>query len=85
MPESKVAIISDVHSTYEALQSVISHADTEGVTEVWFLGDAVGYGPDPNGCVELLRSMPHLCIAGNHDWATLGKLDLRDFNRIALR
>jgi diadenosine tetraphosphatase ApaH/serine/threonine PP2A family protein phosphatase len=27
-----------------------------------------------------LRSCPHLCIAGNHDWATLGKLDLRDFN-----
>jgi diadenosine tetraphosphatase ApaH/serine/threonine PP2A family protein phosphatase len=45
----------------------------------------VGYGPDPNGCVELLRDLSHLCIAGNHDWATLGKLDLDDFNEDARR
>jgi diadenosine tetraphosphatase ApaH/serine/threonine PP2A family protein phosphatase len=54
--------------------------DAGPVDEVWCLGDVVGYGPDPNGCVDLLRSLPHRCIAGNHDWATLGKLDLRDFN-----
>lgn len=71
-------VLSDIHSNLEAFETVLDHAGT--VDQVWCLGDVVGYGPDPNGCVELLRSRPHLCIAGNHDWATLGKLDLRDFN-----
>ncbi len=71
-------VLSDIHSNLEAFQAVLD--DAGPVDQVWCLGDVVGYGPDPNGCVELLRSLPHLCIAGNHDWATLGKLDLRDFN-----
>ena len=71
-------VVSDIHSNLEAFQAVLD--DAGPVDEVWCLGDVVGYGPDPNGCVELLRSHSHLCIAGNHDWATLGKLDLRDFN-----
>lgn len=71
-------VVSDIHSNLEAFQAVLD--DAGPVDGVWCLGDVVGYGPDPNGCVDLLRSLPHLCIAGNHDWATLGKLDLRDFN-----
>jgi predicted phosphodiesterase len=71
-------VLSDIHSNLEAFQAVI--ADAGPVDQVWCLGDVVGYGPDPNECVELLREHDHLCIAGNHDWATLGKLDLRDFN-----
>jgi len=71
-------VLSDIHSNSEALKAVLD--DASPVDQVWCLGDVVGYGPDPNGCVELLRAMPHLCIAGNHDWATLGRLDLRDFN-----
>ncbi len=71
-------VLSDIHSNLEAFQTVLD--DAGPVDRVWCLGDVVGYGPDPNACVELLRERPHLCIAGNHDWATLGKLDLRDFN-----
>jgi diadenosine tetraphosphatase ApaH/serine/threonine PP2A family protein phosphatase len=71
-------VVSDIHSNLDAFQAVLD--DAGPVDEVWCLGDVVGYGPDPNGCVDLLRSLPHLCVAGNHDWATLGKLDLRDFN-----
>jgi diadenosine tetraphosphatase ApaH/serine/threonine PP2A family protein phosphatase len=71
-------ILSDIHSNLEAFETVLD--DAGPTDQVWCLGDVVGYGPDPNACVELLRSLPHLCIAGNHDWATLGKLDLRDFN-----
>jgi diadenosine tetraphosphatase ApaH/serine/threonine PP2A family protein phosphatase len=71
-------VISDIHSNLEAFEAVVQ--DAGPVDQVWCLGDVVGYGPDPNACVELLRSRSHLCIAGNHDWATLGKLDLRDFN-----
>jgi len=71
-------VLSDIHSNLEALQAVFQ--DAGSVDQVWCLGDVVGYGPNPNECVELLREHDHLCIAGNHDWATLGKLDLRDFN-----
>lgn len=71
-------VLSDIHSNLEAFETVLDHAGA--VDQIWCLGDVVGYGPDPNGCVELLRARSHLCIAGNHDWATLGKLDLRDFN-----
>jgi diadenosine tetraphosphatase ApaH/serine/threonine PP2A family protein phosphatase len=45
----------------------------------------VGYGPDPNECVERLRELPHLCLAGNHDWAALDRLDIRTFNPDARR
>ncbi len=71
-------VLSDIHSNLEAFEAVLD--DAGPVDWVWCLGDVVGYGPDPNDCVNLLKSLPHLCIAGNHDWATLGKLDLRDFN-----
>jgi diadenosine tetraphosphatase ApaH/serine/threonine PP2A family protein phosphatase len=71
-------VLSDIHSNLEAFEAVL--ADAGGVDQIWCLGDVVGYGPDPNACVQLLRSQSHLCIAGNHDWATLGKLDLEDFN-----
>jgi predicted phosphodiesterase len=71
-------VLSDIHSNLEAFEAVLN--DAGPVDEVWCLGDVVGYGPDPNACVELLRTLPYHCVAGNHDWATLGKLDLNDFN-----
>lgn len=72
-------VISDVHANLTAFEAVL--ADAKGkYDKVWCLGDIVGYGPNPNECVELLRTLDHLCIAGNHDWAVLGKLDVDDFN-----
>ena len=47
---------------------------------IWCLGDVVGYGPDPNDCVDLLRQHELVCLAGNHDWAALKKLNLDSFN-----
>lgn len=75
----RVLIISDIHANLTAFETVM--ADAKGEWDyVWCLGDVVGYGPDPNECVDLLRSMPHLCLAGNHDWAALNRLDIRTFN-----
>ncbi|NDJ34955.1 MAG: metallophosphoesterase family protein [Chloroflexi bacterium] len=80
-------IISDIHANLTAFETVLEDAGKlgEDYDFVWCLGDVVGYGPDPNECVELLRSMPHLCLAGNHDWAALGRLDIRSFNTDARR
>ena len=72
-------LISDVHANLAAFEAVLEDAEGQ-YDKVWCLGDMVGYGPDPNECVELLLTFDHLCIAGNHDWAVLGKLDIDDFN-----
>jgi predicted phosphodiesterase len=80
-------VISDIHANLTAFQAVLKDAGTLGKDYdfVWCLGDVVGYGPDPNECIDLLRGMPHLCLAGNHDWAALGRLDIRTFNADARR
>ncbi len=76
----KIALISDVHGNVEALQSVIATFAHYGVEQVIFLGDIVGYGANPNECIELLRGMSDCSIAGNHDYAAVGKTDITYFN-----
>jgi len=81
----RVAVISDIHSNLAALEAVL--ADAGAVDETWCLGDVVGYGPQPNECIDLLhtREPDLVCVAGNHDWAALGLLDTADFNPDAER
>ena len=71
-------IVSDIHSNLPAFDAVLE--DAGSFDEIWCLGDVVGYGPDPNACIDRLREYPHICVAGNHDWGALGKLDIHDFN-----
>ncbi len=78
----RVLVISDIHANLDALQSVIE--DAGSVDQVWCLGDLVGYGPEPNECVDLIKSLPDIiCIKGNHDVAALGEIDIRLFNNEA--
>ena len=73
--------MADVHANLAAFQAVLSDIEKRGgADEIWCLGDIVGYGPDPSECIALLRQLPHLCVAGNHDWAAIGKVDISDFN-----
>jgi diadenosine tetraphosphatase ApaH/serine/threonine PP2A family protein phosphatase len=77
----RYAIISDIHSNLAAFQAVLNDINkTGGIERIWCLGDIVGYGPDPKECIELLRQYEHVCVAGNHDWGALEKIDLNDFN-----
>ncbi|HIE05517.1 MAG TPA: metallophosphoesterase [bacterium (Candidatus Stahlbacteria)] len=79
----RIGIISDIHSNLEALNKVLAEIAKEGVEEVWCLGDVVGYGADPNECVDLVRDRCRVCIGGNHDWASIGKTDITYFNPVA--
>ncbi len=80
----RYAILADIHANLVAFQAVLDHAQARGgFDEIWCLGDIVGYGPEPHQCIELLRSFKHLCIAGNHDWASIGNIDTSDFNPVA--
>jgi len=78
----RTLIVSDIHANLTALSAVLE--DAEPYDSVWCLGDVVGYGPDPNECVQRLRELQGLqCIRGNHDAAILGKIDTRSFNNEA--
>ncbi len=78
----KTLIISDIHANITALEAVL--ADAGEIDSVWALGDVVGYGPDPNECVERVRDLPNIvCLLGNHDAATIGMIDDITFNPAA--
>lgn len=77
------AVISDVHSNLEALESVLKDIKKRKVDEIIFLGDAVGYGPNPNECLELLKKRCKIMMAGNHDWGAVGQTNIDYFNEYA--
>jgi predicted phosphodiesterase len=79
----QIAILSDIHSNLAALESVLKEIDARQPDELWCLGDTVGYGPHPQACADIIRERAAVCLAGNHDLAVLGKIDLADFNPVA--
>jgi predicted phosphodiesterase len=76
----RVAVISDVHANYHALEAVLEQVDAVRVDAVWCLGDTVGYGPRPNECCERVEARADRCLVGNHDLVALGELNVSDFN-----
>src|SRR2546421_6440762 len=83
----RCAIFTDIHANLEALEAVLAKIDElalqKSIDQIWFLGDLVGYGPNPNECITLLRQRTDVIIAGNHDWAAVGKIDVEDFSAAA--
>ncbi|HHD56957.1 MAG TPA: hypothetical protein ENK89_04690, partial [Desulfobulbaceae bacterium] len=68
----RLMVFSDIHGNLEALQNVLEDASRKKVHRSIRLGDLVGYGPYPNECIELVRSLKNCrCLAGNHDVAAL--------------
>ena len=76
----RVAVISDVHANYHALEAVLHEVDAARVDAVWCLGDTVGYGPRPNDCCEVVKDRADHSLVGNHDLVVLGELTVSDFN-----
>ena len=77
----RYAILSDIHANLEALEVVLADVRRRACERIVCLGDFVGYGPNPNECVELLGPLVEgRSVAGNHDWAAVGKLDIAAFN-----
>jgi predicted phosphodiesterase len=75
----RVAVISDVHSNLHALEAVLAAVDGDAPDELWCLGDLVGYGPRPNECCAAVEARAAICLAGNHDLAVRGDIDLFEF------
>jgi len=75
------AIISDLHSNMEALQAVLADIAEQGADDIVCLGDVVGYGPEPEECIDLTEKTARFCISGNHDYAVLTRAER--FNPLA--
>lgn len=65
----RVAFVSDIHSNEHALATVLEHIEGQGITQVFCLGDIVGYNAHPNQCIQRLRKADVAAVKGNHDWA----------------
>jgi diadenosine tetraphosphatase ApaH/serine/threonine PP2A family protein phosphatase len=76
------AVISDIHSNLEAFEAVLADIASQGITEVYCLGDVIGYGPNPRECIDLAMKCD-ICLLGNHDQAAL--FDPEGFNTGAER
>ena len=74
----RIAVLSDLHANKEATDAVFAHLREQGVESLVCLGDIVGYGPDPEHCVDLVRGHADACVLGNHDEALFH--DAADFN-----
>ncbi len=76
----RVAIVSDIHANRQALEAVLAEIDASACDALWCLGDLVGYGAEPDACVERLRPRAAICLAGNHDLVVTGGLPLDEFS-----
>ncbi len=76
----RYGIISDIHGNLEALEAVFKELEKHNLDKILCLGDVIGYGPDPEECVALVRRRAEVTLAGNHDYAPLGLVDTSYFN-----
>jgi predicted phosphodiesterase len=79
----RYGFFSDVHANLEALKVVVADFKKEKLDKILFLGDAVGYGPDPNECTSIIEDVSEIKLMGNHDYAALGLIETNLFNPYA--
>jgi len=80
----RALIVSDIHANLAAFKAVLGDPRA-GYDRVICLGDLVGYGPDPDECVALALESCDVLVAGNHDLAASGRMNLSDFSNHARR
>ncbi len=71
----RFGVISDVHGNLVALRAALSVLRQEGVDTWLSVGDLIGYGPQPNECVEMVAELGAVGVVGNHELIALGQLE----------
>ena len=79
----RIGVIADIHVNLEALTAVLNELKKQGIDRLFVVGDLVGYGADPGPCIDLVMNEEPTVVAGNHDWAAVGKADIAAFNEAA--
>lgn len=79
----RYGIFSDIHSNLEAFDEVIKAYKKESIDTYLCVGDAVGYGADPQDCIEKTKALVSITVAGNHDWAAVDLFSTEYFNPLA--
>ncbi|MFN3466118.1 MAG: metallophosphoesterase family protein [Candidatus Brocadiales bacterium] len=74
------AILGDIHSNFEALEVVLGEIKEAGADCILSVGDIVGYGADPNLCIQTIRGVASAVVAGNHDYGAVNKTEVEYFN-----
>lgn len=77
----RALVVSDIHGNWQAFQAVLEAAGTWD--QLWNLGDAVGYGANPNEVLEALREQASINVRGNHDRVCAGLTSAQGFNPVA--
>jgi predicted phosphodiesterase len=73
-------VIGDIHSNYDALTAVVDELRLEHVDKILCVGDIVGYAAEPAKCIDLVRELNCTVVAGNHDYAVVGKFPVNYFH-----
>ncbi len=76
-------IFGDIHGNLEALEAVLADAREQQADAYVCVGDIVGYGANPSECIAKVREVTDKTVAGNHDWAAVGRTDIEYFNIFA--
>lgn len=78
----RIAVLSDIHANRQALAAVAKDMEVQRVEETWCLGDVVGYGADPQECLDWVEKNASAYVKGNHDHAVASG-EMAWFNPIA--
>jgi diadenosine tetraphosphatase ApaH/serine/threonine PP2A family protein phosphatase len=81
----RIAVFADIHANWEALERAATEAERRGLRRTAVLGDVIGYGADPNACLEWVFSHAEFVLRGNHEQALFDPVLLSFFNEAARR
>ncbi len=79
----RIAVISDVHANLEAVTAVTRDIERSQIERVFFIGDVVGYGADPDRCIKVICDLCEIRLLGNHDYVAMGLESAEGFNLMA--
>ena len=80
---TKFAVLSDIHSNLEAFEAVLKDIETLSISDIFSLGDNVGYGPEPEAVIQRLTHLGIPSVLGNHELAINEPSELEWFNPVA--
>lgn len=80
---TKFAVLSDIHSNLDAFEAVLRDIETLSITDIFSLGDNIGYGPEPEAVLQRLTALEIPSVLGNHELAVNDPSELDWFNPVA--